>query len=114
MKARQGALHGKHYQLIKETEEIAKGYGFNLGSTYDGKITLFAQKGLPHIMFGRKHFIAKFNSIDDVRSWMLGWAFLEDNIFDKTNLTLADFKDLIKQREVLDKLKGEDEEDKDE
>ena len=92
------------YRRIKETESLAKRLGFKLDSIRGG-VTIRAVKGLPAAVFGKGEDIITPHTIEEIRSWLRGWANLASAIED-LGFDDAEYKKRFEDQKVLNALKG--------
>lgn len=87
------------YRRVKETEALAKRHGFKLDHRI-GSILLITTSGWPSTVFGKNKEIVALSSIEEVRSYISGWANCS-SIFEKINLDAEEFKKRIEDNKIL-------------
>jgi hypothetical protein len=91
------------FRRVKETEALAKRLGFKLEHR-SGGIIIRAAKELPAAVFGKNEDIITPFTVEEVRSWLRGWANLASAIED-IGFTEEEYKKRIHDKKVLDALK---------
>lgn len=91
------------FRRVKETEALAKRLGFKLNHKIGG-ITIRSAKGLPNAVFGKNEDIITPHTVEEVRSWLRGWANLASAI-ENLGFTEEEYNKRIEDKKILDVLK---------
>jgi len=91
------------FRRVKETEALAKRLGFKLDHK-SGGITIRSVKGLPSAVFEKNEDIITPYTVEEVRSWLRGWANLASAIED-VGFTEEEYNKRVEDKKILDALK---------
>ena len=91
------------FRRVKETEALAKRLGFKLEHR-SGGIIIRSVKNLPAAVFGKNEDIITPFTVEEVRSWLRGWANLASAIED-IGFTEEEYLKRVEDKEILDALK---------
>lgn len=92
------------FRRVKETEALAKRLGFKLEHR-SGGIIIRAAKNMPAAVFGKNKDVITPYTVEEVRSWLRGWANLSSAI-EYVGFTEEEYNKRIEDKRVLDALKG--------
>jgi hypothetical protein len=92
------------YRIVKETEALAKRLGFKLEHRM-GAIVLVTTKDWPSATYGKNVEVIAPHTIEEVRSWLRGWANAVE-AFEYVGLTVEDYNKMLEDKKILDALKG--------
>lgn len=91
------------FRRVKETEALAKRLGFKLDHR-SGGIIIRSAKDLPAAVFGKDEDVITPYTVEEVRSWLRGWANLASAIAD-VGFTEEEYNKRVEDKKILDALK---------
>lgn len=92
------------FRRVKETEALAKRLGFKL-SYRSGSIILISAKDWPAAIFGKDVEVITPTTVEEVRSWLRGWANYS-LVVEDIGLDIAEYKKRREDQKILNALKG--------
>lgn len=92
------------FRHVKETEALAKRLGFKLDCR-TGSIVLISAKDWPAAIFGKDVEVIAPRTVEEVRSWLRGWANFS-LVIEDMDIDIAEYKKRLDDKKILNALKG--------